>query len=66
MRTTLTLPTLPKRTPRCNHHETTSLVIAGMRCELCVSCRQMTLIPVEWESEFELATGDSEPQARAV
>ena len=63
MRTTLTLP---KRTPRCNHEKTTSLDIAGMRRELCMSCHQMTLVLVDWESEFELATDDTEPQARAL
>lgn len=47
--------TLPKRSARCRHDHTTSLDVAGMRRELCLICHQMTLTPLEWESEFELA-----------
>ena len=61
MRATITLP---KRSPRCRHDLTTVLDVAGMRRELCLSCRQMTLIPLEWESEFELATDDPPPRPR--
>ena len=44
-----------KRKTRCEHTEKTVLTIAGMVRELCAGCGEITLVAIEWESEFEYA-----------
>lgn len=44
-----------KRRVRCEHAEKSVLTIAGMMKEVCIRCGEITLVVVDWESEFELA-----------
>ena len=44
-----------KRKSRCEHTEKTVFTIAGMVRELCADCGEITLVAIEWESEFEYA-----------
>lgn len=44
-----------RRRIRCEHVEKSILTIAGMMKEVCTKCGEITLVVVDWESEFELA-----------
>lgn len=47
--------TTRKRRIRCEHADKSALTIAGMMKEVCTRCGEITLVSLEWESEFELA-----------
>jgi len=44
-----------KRRVRCDHAQTSVLIVAGIVKENCDSCGSITLVATDWESDFELA-----------